>query len=197
MKSIKVKSYFKKTISTVKLAIVIFLVSFGAFVNAQSQVLQAEEGVLHQASIESNHSGYTGSGFVNTDNIEGSYIEWVVQIPSSQAANLSFRYANGSEARAVDISVNGIVALGGFPMASTGSWSTWQEMNALTTVLQAGQNIIRLTSANPNGAPNVDRLGVIFENPQNPVQFVLPISGLQGEDWVINNYVDLDPSAGI
>jgi hypothetical protein len=28
--------------------------------------------------VESNHAGYTGTGFVNYDNATGSYVEWTV-----------------------------------------------------------------------------------------------------------------------
>src|SRR5919197_6709179 len=73
---------------------------------------QAEDATISQGAVESNHTGYTGSGFVNYNNVVGSYVEW--SIPAATAGNVSvaIRYANGvasgtSVDRPMDISVNG------------------------------------------------------------------------------------------
>src|SRR6266498_4839272 len=39
---------------------------------------QAESATISQGVVESDHAGFTGSGFVNLDNISGSYVEWAV-----------------------------------------------------------------------------------------------------------------------
>ena len=39
---------------------------------------QAESATISQGVVESNHSGYTGTGFVNYDNVVGSYVQWSV-----------------------------------------------------------------------------------------------------------------------
>jgi hypothetical protein len=39
---------------------------------------QAENATISQGVVESNHAGFTGTGFVNYDNLAGSYVEWTV-----------------------------------------------------------------------------------------------------------------------
>lgn len=36
---------------------------------------EAESAVVSKGAAEANHAGYTGSGFVNYDNVSGSYVE--------------------------------------------------------------------------------------------------------------------------
>ena len=56
---------------------------------------QAEDATISQGLVESNHAGYTGSGFVNYDNLVGSYVEWTVTAPAGPA-DVTLRYANGT-----------------------------------------------------------------------------------------------------
>ena len=58
---------------------------------------QAEDATISQGVVESNHTGYTGSGFVNYDNLVGSYVEWTVSAPAGPA-DVTLRYANGTAA---------------------------------------------------------------------------------------------------
>jgi endoglucanase len=110
--------------------------------------------------VESNHTGFTGSGFVNLDNVTGSYVEWAVPSSSARQAGLTVRYANGTSLdRPMDVSVNGARVAAGHGFGATGAWTTWRE-TSLTVPLTAGTNTIRLTSAGPNGGPNLDRIVV-------------------------------------
>ncbi|MEU4767088.1 cellulase family glycosylhydrolase [Actinosynnema sp. NPDC023794] len=120
---------------------------------------QAESATISDGLVESNHAGYTGSGFVNYDNESGSYVEFTVTAATAGPATLSFRYANGSTAnRPVSVTVNGSAGVSvAFP--GTGAWSTWGTGSA-TARLAAGANRVRVTATTANGGPNLDRLTV-------------------------------------
>ncbi|MEV6107938.1 CBM35 domain-containing protein [Streptomyces sp. NPDC051940] len=130
---------------------------------------QAEDGLVSDGAVESNHAGYTGSGFVNTANAAGPYVEWTVPAAQPGNATLGIRYANGTTAdRPLDVRVNGTVVASGVSFNGTGAWSTWQTAT-LTAALQAGDNTVRVTATSAGGAPNLDRLDVQPGDPPPPV----------------------------
>ncbi|MER8012582.1 carbohydrate-binding protein [Streptomyces sp. NPDC094149] len=127
-------------------------------VSSSSAVYQAESARISQGVVESNHVGYTGTGFVNYDNIIGSYVEFTVDAEAATIATAAFRYSNGTTTnRPMDISVNGTVVSAGKAFNPTTDWDTW----ATTSVgisLKAGTNTIRATATTSNGGPNLDKL---------------------------------------
>ncbi|MGW6501684.1 glycosyl hydrolase 2 galactose-binding domain-containing protein [Nonomuraea angiospora] len=121
-------------------------------------VYQAEDATISQGVVESNHAGYTGTGFVNYDNVTGSYVEWTVNAATAGPVTLELRFANGTTAnRPMAIAVNGTSVTRDF--TGTGAWTTWQTVT-LTADLAQGVNKIRATATTSNGGPNVDRLSV-------------------------------------
>ena len=128
--------------------------------SSETIVYQAESGSLSQAAVESNHSGFTGSGFVNFDNLVGSSAQWTVNQANAGNATITFRYANGTTSnRAMAISVNGSVINSALAFNGTGAWANWSNQ-ALTTYLNAGNNVIRAVSTTADGGPNFDQLSV-------------------------------------
>ncbi len=113
--------------------------------------VQAETCTISQGVVESNHAGFTGTGFVNGDNIVGSYVECAVTGPVTSVA---IRYANGTTTSR-PMTVNGVTV--DFP--GTGAWTTWTTVNVPVS-LGAGPQTIRLTSTTANGGPNLDRLSL-------------------------------------
>jgi glucose/arabinose dehydrogenase len=142
---------------------------------APGQELQAENATISQGVVENNHTGFTGTGFVNYDNVTGSFVEFPnVNSATPGPASLTFRFANGTTTdRPMRITVNGtdIAAAQSFP--GTGSWDTWQEIT-LNANLRAGNNTVRATATTANGGPNLDRLRsgapVDTEHPTAPGQ---------------------------
>ena len=121
---------------------------------------EAESATLSQAVVQSDHQGFSGSGFVNFDNAVGGYVEWTVESASAGTATLAVRYANGTTVnRPMNISVNGTVVASGLSFAGTGAWTTWQT-RTLTAALNAGANTVRATATTADGGPNVDYLEV-------------------------------------
>jgi Carbohydrate binding module (family 6) len=121
---------------------------------------QAEDARLSQAVVENNHLGYSGTGFVNFDNVAGGYAEWTVSAPAAATATLAIRYANGTTTnRPMDLAVNGAVVSAGHAFNGTGSWDTWSTAS-VAVPLRAGANTIRMTGTTANGGPNIDRITI-------------------------------------
>ncbi|MFI6740522.1 CBM35 domain-containing protein [Nonomuraea sp. NPDC050451] len=121
---------------------------------------EAENATNVQGVVESNHAGFSGTGFVNSDNAAGPYTEWTVNAPAAGTATLAIRYANGTTTtRTTDVSVNGTVVSAGRAFGPTGAWTTWAA-STLTATLAAGDNKIRITSTGSGGNPNLDYLEV-------------------------------------
>lgn len=137
-------------------------------------IYQAEDAKFYLAATETKNSGYTGSSYVNYNNVLGGYIEWTVDITQAGAQTLTFTYANGTSSnRTLDIYVNGSVQSTNLELAGTGSWSTWKTQSA-TVMVNSGTNVIRATSTSTDGGPNVDKIeitgstGIIVTPPPTP-----------------------------
>jgi alpha-galactosidase len=120
---------------------------------------EAENATISQGTVESQHTGFSGSGYVNYTNVAGSYVQWAVNAASAGTVTLRFRYANGTTVnRPMNISVNGgTPVVVNFP--GTGAWTTWQTATA-SAMLNAGSNTIRATANTADGGPNADYLEV-------------------------------------
>ncbi|MGW4869200.1 PQQ-dependent sugar dehydrogenase [Streptomyces chartreusis] len=121
---------------------------------------QAETATISQGTVASNHSGYTGSGFVDYTNVTGSYVEFTVSADAAGRASLAFRYANGTGAdRPMDISIGGRVVATNVSFPPTANWTTWAT-KTISADLAAGGNKIRATATTSAGGPNLDKLTV-------------------------------------
>jgi poly(beta-D-mannuronate) lyase len=120
---------------------------------------EAESATISHGVVESDHTGFTGTGFVNYDNATGGFVEWTVT-GTAGSATLTLRYANGTTVnRPMTITVNGATVAGDLAFNPTGDWTTWQEQTIGATLL-AGTNTIRATATTVNGGPNADHLDV-------------------------------------
>ncbi len=112
-------------------------------------------------TVDSDHSGYTGTGFANTDNASGNGVTWSVNVPSAQNCQVVWGYSNGGATdRTAQIMVNGSVAVSSFSMPSTGSWDTWNETSQQSISLPAGTSLVRLQATNSSGLSNIDYMRI-------------------------------------
>jgi glucose/arabinose dehydrogenase len=127
--------------------------------------LEAENATLSGVVVASSNSGYTGSGYVDYVHATGDYTEWTFNVPHTGSYNINFRYALASNARSLQINVNGTTANAAlsFPRTSTSSWSTWSNVT-FTTNLTIGSNKIKATAIGSSG-PNMDHI-VVSRNTQ-------------------------------
>jgi exo-1,4-beta-D-glucosaminidase len=125
-----------------------------------SNKYEAENATISQGTVANNHLNFSGTGFVDYTNVNGSYVEWTVSAASAGNATLTFRVANGTTVnRPMDISVNGVTVAAGVAFGPTANWDTWVDVN-VTVPLNAGTNTVRATATTANGGPNVDYLSV-------------------------------------
>jgi hypothetical protein len=107
-------------------------------------------------SIDNDNLGFTGTGFVNTANEMGKWLELEIDVPVSGTYQLDVRYANESSERGVDVIVNGDNIASAY-FWSTYSWSSWRIESIDNIDLNAGTNTIRLTATTSGGLANIDR----------------------------------------
>jgi hypothetical protein len=120
---------------------------------------QAEAGIVSGAKFANDHTGYTGSGFVDFNHASGDSVEFVVDVPAGGAGALDFRYANGGDSdRPLELRVDGAVVAKQLSFGKTGGWNHWNTVSR-STPLAAGRHTVRLTATGRNG-PNLDALTV-------------------------------------
>ncbi|MFF3378464.1 carbohydrate-binding protein [Streptomyces sp. NPDC002680] len=108
-------------------------------------------------TIDSDWTGYSGSGFCNGTNAAGAYAQFTVSAPASGTATLGVRFANGTTtARAVNVIVNGTTTTT-VSFESTSTWTGWTT-KTLTVPVVAGSNTIRFNPTAAAGLPNIDYL---------------------------------------
>src|SRR5689334_21197600 len=75
---------------------------------------EAETATISQGTVDNNHAGFSGAGFVDYTNVTGSYVQFTVTAASAGTATLAIRYANGTTVnRPMDITVNGMTVAAG------------------------------------------------------------------------------------
>jgi endo-1,4-beta-D-glucanase Y len=117
---------------------------------------EAENATTSSGSVATNHLNYSGTGFVDTTNATGAYVEFSVNAASAGTGLFAIRYSNGSAAdRPMDISVNGTVVASGVSFPPTADWDTWAT-KTVTAPVGAGANTIRLTATTAGGDANLD-----------------------------------------
>ncbi len=110
--------------------------------------------------IESTNGGFSGSGYLNSDNAAGAGIEWAVSVGEAGTYSLGFAYANGgAEDRPADVLVGGAVASSGLSFPSTTDWTSWSTAS-VDVMLAAGENRIVLRATSAAGLSNIDSLTV-------------------------------------
>ncbi|MFC0626582.1 cellulase family glycosylhydrolase [Kribbella deserti] len=119
---------------------------------------ESESALISQGVVESNHAGFTGSGFVNFDNVTGSSVEYTVNAPTTGSYTLSFRYANGTTTnRPMNVTVDGSQIAANLAFNGTGAWTSYSTVST-TAQLSAGTHKIKTTATTSNGGPNADSL---------------------------------------
>ncbi|MFE2427309.1 TIM-barrel domain-containing protein [Streptomyces sp. NPDC059373] len=126
---------------------------------------EAEAGrTAGSAVLATDHTGYSGKGFVAELNQGASLSTHVVEVPSNGTYALQVRYANGTggdglhQTRTATVSTGGTTQSLSFP--ATDDWNTWQTASVPVT-LKAGSN--DLTIGCPDSASchiNADTLAV-------------------------------------
>ena len=156
---------------------------------AQMTIYEAENAnTLYKAIVETEHTGYSGSGYVNFDNEPGGYIEWLISMAENGNQTISIFYAHGgSDMRDMKIEINAAIIDSSKLFPVTGAWTTWDSVT-IQAPLDSGANIIRMTSLSAGGGPNIDKIEVTGKHGIN--KYMLTVSGSGGT-------VDINPTGSL
>ncbi|MEU6017495.1 PQQ-dependent sugar dehydrogenase [Streptomyces sp. NPDC047515] len=160
---------------------------------------EAESATIVHGVVESNHSGYSGTGFVNGDNVVGSHVEFTVDAASAGTGRIAIRYSNGTTTgRPADVALNGTVVSASHAFDTTTDWNTWAT-STLSAPVKAGSNKIRLTSTTANGLPNLDYIDVTVtsSDTQAPTAPGRPSCSAIGEDSFTLNWGAATDDVGV
>lgn len=109
--------------------------------------------------IDTKHAGYTGIGFIDTENAVGASIVWSISAASAKIYTAQIRFGNGgTAARRATVVVNDVqIKTLDFPTNS--SWTQWQTVN-IDVPLKASTNSIKLVADTADGLANIDNIRV-------------------------------------
>ncbi|RCK73121.1 MAG: Pectate lyase precursor [Ignavibacteriae bacterium] len=119
---------------------------------------QAEDAILVSSYIMSDYSGYTGSGYVDMGDKDGSSIEFVFSRATAASDTVSVRYANGASTRSLTIYLND-VNVGTLSFTTTGSWTNWNTVRTVVN-LSAGVNRLKFVLTTNAVGPNIDKINI-------------------------------------
>ncbi len=141
-----------------KIIIVILVSLVGSLYTANTQVIyEAEDAVFSSGKIDNKHAGFTGDGFVDTENKVNEYIEWQIHSFKEITDSVGFRYALGKdEVRSMQVLVNDALT-DTIDFDNTVEFTSY-EYKYTTCNIRAGINTIRLVAITEGGAPNMDHL---------------------------------------
>jgi hypothetical protein len=131
---------------------------------ANAAVYQAESGALTGgASAQTDHSGYTGTGFVGgfiDTNKGNAQTAMTVNVATAGSYTLGLRYANGTgSSRTMSLYLNG-TKLKQTTLNATADWNSWSTQNE-TATLNAGNNTVAYRyDTSDSGNANLDSLTV-------------------------------------
>jgi hypothetical protein len=149
-------------------------------------ILEAEYAKIVNATIETEHLGFSGEGYVNFNPTESS-ITWENADTPLGSSTLVFRYALGkTPGRNVELKINGNVINSNLFFPPTLAWNDYQDLSVPFDFITS-TNMISITTVGEDG-PNIDYLivkeGSIIPGDANDDGFV------NVDDYVIwiNNY---------
>ena len=126
-------------------------------------VCEAENGAMAGgACLATDHTGYTGSGFVACLTTPGAGVTQQFGVTTAGSYTLDLRYAAGlpggpNQTRSATISVNGTAA-GQISLPLTGSWNTWADATAPVQLTAGTNNITVSYQSTDLGWFNLDNL---------------------------------------
>lgn len=120
--------------------------------------------VAGKAAVNNNHSGYSGTGFVDRLEEDEAAVTFYAKVANAGDYEVTLRYANGNTgAKTLSVYVNGSYVESA-SMSATDNWNTWD--NCVQTLhFSAGNNIITYKydeDAGDSGYVNIDYLEVPF-----------------------------------
>ena len=124
----------------------------------EPNVFQAEDALLFGSYIRTQYAGYTGSGYVDLADRNGSNIEFIFRRDNAASDTVKVYYANGGSSRSLSVSLNDAV-ISSLSFSSTSSWTNWSSVDVIVPLV-SGINRLRFTSTTNGSNPNLDKIFV-------------------------------------
>ncbi|WP_185236473.1 LamG-like jellyroll fold domain-containing protein [Teredinibacter franksiae] len=129
--------------------------------------------------FENTNQGFTGLGYINTDNYVGAGMYWRVNVETSGSYDLTIHYTNSDnegEDRSGILNVNGEEAVNPVSLVVTdesGLWQVYGDVKHAIT-LEAGDNTLSLKALTSKGLANVDYLRFEARDPDGATPVGVP-----------------------
>ncbi len=120
---------------------------------------EAESATLNGVGTNTNHAGYTGTGFVDGFGDSGDYVQFSISVPEDGKYALVFRYANDTgTTNTRSVYVDG-VDQAQIKFRDQANWATWERDAYHVATLTSGAHTIKLArDAADSGFVNLDSL---------------------------------------
>ncbi len=136
-------------------------------------VIQAEEGT-YSGKTDQQHPGFTGSGFVDTENAVGAYLQIEFSVKDIGETTIHIFYAHGkTDDRTASVHLNKQLSVASLSFPPTGAFTSWSEIQA-QVVLVAGTNVLKLMALTSGGLVNIDKIEI--EGEAGPIQYKLNLN---------------------
>jgi Domain of Unknown Function (DUF1080)/PA14 domain/Carbohydrate binding module (family 35) len=150
----------------------------------QDVELEAEAAALTGgAGVATDHTGYTGTGFVAGYGTQGASTAFTVSVPNAGTYQARLRFSNGPNPSAgtktVSLYVNGS-KVRQISLASTGNWDTWATQTDSVTLAAGTNSISYRYDSGDIGNVNLDRLIVGVTQQVNDTDLEAESAGLAG-----------------
>ena len=121
---------------------------------------EAEDALKTNVAVDTDHAGYSGTGFIDAFETCGDSVGFTVKVPSSDTYTLRFRYANGSgEEAARAVIIDGKYANKAYFVAQP-DWDTWATAETGVTLDAGVHTIVLYYGDYEYGAINLDYMQV-------------------------------------
>ena len=127
------------------------------FTTPTSNQYEAENAVLTNVGTNTDHAGYTGTGFVDNFYQANSGVSFTVNAATAGTYNLVFRYGNGGTDASRIVAVDGNqVATPSFP--TLGTWDAWSTVSVPVTLTAGLHTVVIWDDTGSRNAINLDNL---------------------------------------
>jgi hypothetical protein len=123
-------------------------------------VIEAESSILSNVSTNTDHPGYTGTGFVDSYGNLYSSVTFDLDVPTAGYYNLKFRYSNATADECNRLLIMDNASEGGVDFPVTADWNTWR-VSEKQVYMRAGMHrLVLLVTNGYEGYINLDHIEI-------------------------------------
>ncbi|MVB12445.1 Cycloisomaltooligosaccharide glucanotransferase [Caprobacter fermentans] len=123
-------------------------------------IIEAESSILSGVSTNTDHPGYTGTGFVDSYGTMYSSVTFDLDVPTTGYYNLKFRYSNATAAECKRLLIMDNASEGEVDFPVTADWNTWQESEKQVSMRAGMHRLVLLVSSGYEGYINLDHIEI-------------------------------------